>query len=229
VISSPPVLVLDLDGTLVDTIDDLVATLNAVLAREGMPQASRERVQTFVGKGARAMLEAAFAAEQKPVGAEQLEALYTAYIAHYAANVCRFSKPFPGAEAMLDRFATAGWRLAICTNKLEGLSRELLRALGLADRFAAVAGQDTFPFKKPDPRHLIETIRSAGGSPPRAVMVGDSAVDVETAKAASVPIVAVAFGYTAQPVAQLGADRTISHFDELWDTVVSLPVGTASP
>ncbi|MEX0852816.1 MAG: HAD hydrolase-like protein [Bauldia sp.] len=225
----PPVLVLDLDGTLVDTIDDLVAALNAILAREGARPATRERVRAIVGNGARAMIEAAFAAEQRSLAPNVMEELYAAYLDQYAAHVAERSRPFPGAEAMLDRFAAAGWRLAICTNKLESLSRALLGALGLADRFAAIAGQDTFAFRKPDPRHLTETIRLAGGSVGRAVMVGDSITDVDTAIAADIPVIAVDFGYSSLPAAELGATRVIARLDQLWDAVASLKRAAASP
>jgi len=223
----PPVLVLDLDGTLVDTIDDLVAALNTILAKEGVRPAARESVRAIVGNGARAMLEAAFAAERRSLAADAMETLDAASIDHYAAHIAERSRPFLGAEAMLDRFAAAGWRLAICTNKPEGLSRALLQALGLAGRFAAIAGQDTFAFRKPDPRHLTETIRRAGGILARAIMVGDSAIDVETARAAQVPVVAVDFGYSPLPVGGLGADRVIIGLDRLWDAVASLRPATS--
>ena len=124
------------------------------------------------------------------------------------------------ADAEAD--AAAGWRLAVCSNKLEGLSRGLLEKLGLIDRLAAICGGDSFAVRKPDPLHLTETIRRAGGAPENAVMVGDSASDIDAAKAASIPVVAVDFGYTPIPVTELGPDRVISHFDELWDAVAEL-------
>ena len=132
------------------------------------------------------------------------------------------SRPFPGAVEALDRFRDAGWRLAVCTNKFERLSRSLLEQLALAERFAVIAGQDTFAHRKPDPRHLSETIAAAGGDQRCSVMVGDSDVDVRTARAAGVPIVAVGFGYSPLPVRELGADIVIDRFDELFDAAVGL-------
>jgi phosphoglycolate phosphatase len=111
--------------------------------------------------------------------------------------------------------AAEGATFAVCTNKLEGLSTKLLAALGLSQRFAAVCGQDTFGLQKPEPDFLRQTIRRAGGRLDRAVMVGDSAADIETARAAGVPVIAVDFGYTKVPVAELGPDCVISGFEQL--------------
>jgi len=219
---TPPTLVLDLDGTLVDTAPDLVRALNAVLIAESMAPVALGASLAMVGHGARAMIEAAFAAAGRAPEARDLDRLMADFITHYAAHIADHSRTFAGAEAALDRFAEAGWLLAICTNKLEGLARQLLGALGLADRFAAITGQDSFGFRKPDPRHLTETIRLAGGSLARAVMVGDSVTDIDTAKAAGVPVVAVTFGYSTVPVEELGPDRVIGGFDALWDTVAGL-------
>src|SRR5262249_58628149 len=121
------------------------------------------------------------------------------------------------------------WQFAICTNKFERQSRQLLADLDLLDRFVAVTGQDTFGIRKPDPRHLLETIRLAGGRVDDAVMVGDTIVDVDTAKAAGVPVIAVDFGYSAIPVGELGADRVIGHFDELFGAVAELRAPHHSP
>jgi phosphoglycolate phosphatase len=221
----PPTLVLDLDGTLVDTAGDLVATLNAIIGAQGLAPVPVDAAVTMVGHGARVMLERAFAAHGRTLTPESLDELTTRFIAHYVEHIAETSRPFPGAEAALDRFQAAGWRLAVCTNKLEGPARKLLGLLGLAGRFAAITGPDTFGFRKPDPRHLTETIRHAGGEPERAVMVGDSKIDVDAAKAAHVPIVAVTFGYSPEPIAELGAERLIDHFDRLWEAAA----GLASP
>ena len=148
--------------------------------------------------------------------------MFADFIAYYAAHVADKSQPFPGLDAALDRLAARGCRFAVCTNKLEGLSRLLLDALGLTRRFAAICGQDTFGMQKPDPEILRRTIRAAGGDMQRAVMVGDSGIDIATARAAGVPIVAVDFGYSETPIKDLGPDRLISHFDELAGAVLEL-------
>ncbi len=225
----PPALVFDLDGTLVDTAGDIVATLNAIVRAEGLPPVAFDAAVAMVGRGSRVLLESAFAANGRKLAPAELDDLTRRLLAHYDRHIVDTSRPFPGAEATLDRFAAAGWRLAVCTNKYEAPARKLLACLGLLDRFAAVTGQDTFGFSKPDPRHLTETIRLAGGEATRAVMVGDSPTDVNTAVAANVPVIAVAFGYSTIPARELGADRVIDHFDELWDAVAGLAAPAASP
>lgn len=217
-----PTLVFDLDGTLADTAPDLVATLNAVLAREGQPPLPLEEVRPMIGAGTRALLERGLAAAGDNVPPERFEQLYRDFLAYYEAHIADGSQLFPGAAAALDRFHTAGWRLAVCTNKPVHLSRQLLDALGVGERFIAVCGGDSFRCRKPDPRHLLLTIEQAGGLATKAVMVGDSLSDIATAKAALVPVVAVDFGYTEVPVDKLGADIVISHFDRLFNAATAL-------
>jgi phosphoglycolate phosphatase len=220
--ATPRTIVFDLDGTLVDTAADLVGALNAVLGNIGLPPVQIEEALPMVGYGARVMLERALAASERPVSPDSLDTMTRTFIDHYARHIADESRPFPGSAEMLDRLAADGWLIAVCTNKLEALARRLLDALGLASRFAVIAGQDTFGIRKPDPRHLTGTITAAGGSTERAVMVGDSEIDVETARAAAVPIVAVEFGYSTIPAAELGADRVINHFDALFETANEL-------
>lgn len=216
-IKPAPILVFDLDGTLADTARDLIATLNMLLAREGLPGVAPDAARHLVGAGARALIERGFAQNGAPPPPERVEPLVQDFLAHYEAHIADESRLFPGALAALDRFSGAGYRLAVCTNKPERLARLLLERLDVADRFAAICGRGTFPMHKPDPRMLTLTIEAAGGDPRRAVMVGDSRTDVDTAKNAGAPVVAVDFGYTDVPVAELAPDRVISHFDELWE------------
>ena len=219
-----PLLVLDLDGTLVDTAADLIATLNIILANEGLRPMTRDDAGALLGAGARAMIERGFRLNGAPLDTPTLDRLFAAYIPLYESRIAEESRPFPGALEALDRFAAAGWRLAVCTNKLESLSRRLLDELDLGARFAAVCGGDTFPVRKPDAGHLLGTIARAGGDPARTVMVGDSATDVNAAKNARVPVVGVTFGYTDAPVATFGPDAVIDHFDDLWAAVSAIEV-----
>ena len=209
-----PTIVFDLDGTLVDTAPDLIATLNALFAREGLPAPGIE-LRNMIGGGARLLIERALAEENIKIPAQELERLYAGYIEHYAAHIADRSRPFPGLEAALDALAAAGCRLAVCTNKLEFLAVRLLEALGLAGRFAAIVGQDTFGLQKPDPEVLRRTVARAGGKMQRALMVGDSETDIRMARQAAIPVVAVDFGYTETPVSLLAPDRIISRFDDL--------------
>jgi len=221
------IIVFDLDGTLAETAGDLIATLNVILARQDIAPVPLAEGRTMVGAGARALIAAGFERAGRAMAPSLLERLFDDFIAHYEANIAVESHLFAGAEAALTRFADAGWLAAVCTNKIEHPARRLLEALAVADRFAAICGQDTFradgaAICKPDPRALLLTIEKAGGRPEAAVMVGDSRTDIATAKAAGVPVVAVDFGYTDTPVAELGPDRIISHFDALWDAVHDL-------
>lgn len=220
--SLPPTLVFDLDGTLVDTAPDLMHALNAVLRHEGLREMTLIESIPMIGAGARALVERGLEKLGAQRSKEEIDDLFAIFLDHYTAHIADESRPYPGVIAAMDRFEADGWRLAVCTNKLEGLSRSLLRALGIEDRFAAVGGGDTFAVRKPDARHLLETIVLAGGNPATSIMVGDSDTDIATGRNAGIPVVAVDFGYTTIPVSELSPDRIISHFDELWGAVASL-------
>lgn len=210
------VVLFDLDGTLVDTAQDLIGTLNVVLGGEGLPPLPLEAARGLIGQGARRLLERGFEAAGAPLGAKRGERLFARFIAHYRAHIADSSRPFPGAPEALHILAEAGARLAVCTNKPTALSVALLDALSLSRFFAAVVGSDAADARKPDPRHLHAAIRAAGGEPgTRAVMVGDAAPDAEAARRAGVPLVLVDFGYSDPPAAQLGPDALIHHFEAL--------------
>jgi phosphoglycolate phosphatase len=212
---SKPIIVFDLDGTLVDTAPDLLDSLNHCLAEAGLQKVDPVALRQYVGHGGRVMIERAFEAQQKLLSPEQLDWLVSIFIDHYGANMPGHSALYEGAAEAMDELAAAGYALAVCTNKFEGLATKLLRGLKQADRFGAICGGDSFAFRKPDPRHLFETISKANGDSARAVMVGDSRTDIETAKAAGIPVIAVDFGYSDQHVSAYGPSRIISHFREL--------------
>lgn len=219
---APPTIVFDLDGTLIDTAPDLIAVLNRLFMRERLEPLTFAEARPLIGGGARRLIERALLLHGRVCNQAAVDHLYAAYIADYAARIADQSRPFPGLESALDALAGRGCRLAVCTNKLEPLSRRLLDALGLSSRFAAICGPDTFGVQKPDPAFLHGTLRAAGGSAEAAVMVGDSENDIATARAAGVPVVAVDFGYTPVPVAGLAPDRLISRFAELPAAVADL-------
>jgi phosphoglycolate phosphatase len=210
-----PTIVYDLYGTLADTAEDLVATLNWLLARERLAPLPVENAGSLVGAGARALIKRGFAASGKTLEPRTLESLFVDFLEHYNAHIAVRSRLYPGVDKALQAFARAGWRQAVCTNKIESSARLLITKLGIAERFAFVCGQDTFGIGKPDPKPLLETVAAAGGASQRAIMVGDSSTDILTARAANVRVIAVDFGYTDVPVAELGPDRVISHFDQL--------------
>jgi phosphoglycolate phosphatase len=208
-------IVFDLDGTLIDTAPDLIDTLNFTLTQHRLPAVPFATARPLIGGGAKAMIERALATEGRNCSPADVDRLYAAFVAHYGDHIADRSRPFPKVEAALDILAARGDRLAVCTNKLERLSKLLLEKLDLARRFAAICGQDTFAVQKPDPQILRSTVMRAGGDPKRAVMVGDSITDIRTARAADIPVIAVDFGYTDVPVVQLRPDRVISSFAEL--------------
>ena len=214
------VVAFDLDGTLADTAPDLAAALNHTLERLGRPVVATGAVRHLVGHGARALLRKGLAASGAADEA-LVEQGFPIFIDYYAANICAGTTCYPGLEEALDEFHGLGAKLAICTNKPERLTHLLLDALNLTQRVDAVVGADTLAVRKPDPAPLQEAIaracpelsRRAGGV--RAVFVGDSITDADTARAAGLPFVAVSFGFSDRPVEDLQADAVIDRYSEL--------------
>jgi phosphoglycolate phosphatase len=207
-------IVFDLDGTLVDTAPDLAAATNHALGLVGLGPITIEQVHPFIGHGSKAMIDAGLRLHGRVLTGDELTRLHERFLAYYADNVAVGSRPFEGVQDLLDDLRSAGARLAVCTNKVEHLSKLLLRALALDEKFVAIAGRDTFAMFKPAPGHLTSTIEMAGGSVDRAVMVGDSEVDIATAAAANVPSIGVTFGYTPRPVSEFGPGAVIDHYRE---------------
>lgn len=220
--TAAPILVFDLDGTLADTAQDLVGALNVLLERDGFAPVTLTAARRMVGAGARELIQRGYASHGAPLEPERLDALFGDFIAHYRDHIADETQLFPGAASSIEHFANAGFRLAVCTNKPEALSKLLLERLGVAERFAAICGRETFPVAKPDPKTLALTVEKAQGDLGQAVMIGDSRTDIDAAKGAGVPVIAVDFGYTETPLEAFSPDRIISHFDELWDAVASL-------
>jgi phosphoglycolate phosphatase len=220
--TSAKTVVFDLDGTLVDTAPDLINALNFVLEREGMPAVPLRAARNMIGAGARKLIERGLELEGRSVSAEDLARLTSDFIDHYAAHIADFSRPFEGLEGALDDLEGRGYRFAVCTNKLEWLSKLLLDRLALSARFAAICGADTFGVSKPDPAILRETVARAGGQLCSTVMVGDAGPDVGVARRAGVPVIGVGFGYTDVPIADLKPDRVIDHMRELPAAVEAL-------
>lgn len=210
-----PIIVFDLDGTLVDTAPDLLDSLNHTLDAGGAALTDTNGFHRFVGHGGRVMIERAYRAQNRELAREEHDRLFELFLAHYGENIPGKSQPYPGVVDALQRFGDAGYLLAICTNKTEEFSRRLISSLGLSHAFAAICGSDSFAFRKPDPRHLTETVAKTGADPSRVLMVGDSQTDIDTAKAAGIPVVAVDFGYTDRHVREFEPSKVISHFDEL--------------
>jgi len=212
----------DLDGTLIDTAPDLISTLNLVLAGEDLPPLDYDDARRMIGGGVLGMIERARVAEGRDPPKPQIDRMFRAFIDHYGAHIADRSRPYPHVDSVLARLGAEGFRLAVCTNKLAFLSVRLLDALKLAHHFVAICGRDTFGMHKPDPEMLRRTIQRAGGEPDRAIMVGDSGMDIRTARAAAVPIIAVDFGYSEVPIGTLNPDRLIHSFAELPATIAAV-------
>jgi phosphoglycolate phosphatase len=210
------VIAFDLDGTLVDTAPDLIGTLNTLLAEEGRAPVPLSAARHLVGHGARALLERGFSEAGESLDPERGQRLFERFIEAYLGRIAEESRPYDGVEAALDRLATAGARLVVCTNKRTDLSLALLDALGMTPRFADVVGADQAA-PKPDPRLLLLAIERAGGAPGRALYVGDSMIDQATARAAAVPVVGVTFGYSERPLEAADFDALVSNYAQLPD------------
>ena len=212
-------LLLDLDGTLVDTVPDLAAALNRLMHRHGLAPFTHAETAALVGDGVAVLVRRALAARGAAPGEAAIHGAIAGFAADYGAHAAVESRLFPGIADLLRDLEAEGWRLAICTNKPESAARSLLDALGLSPLLRAVGGGDSFPVRKPDPAHLLATLAlaedalveggSAGAAPTvgaaRAIMVGDHANDVAAARGAGVRSVFVTWGYGPPAMAE-GAD-----------------------
>ena len=219
---APLAIIFDLDGTLVDTAPDLLGALNAVLTVEGHDPVIPSDLRHIVGHGARAMFEHALVRTGPPVTAQRMATLTEQFLDYYRANIARDSRPFPGVPETLDLLAGRGAGLGVCTNKAQELTELLLNELKLTRHFPAIVGGGRTPYSKPDPRHLLEVVAVLKGSRKRAVLVGDSQIDVAAARAADIPVIAMSYGYTPVPVAELGADAVVDDFTRLPEIISRL-------
>ncbi len=172
-LQSPLAILFDLDGTLVDTAPDLLASLNAVLTRAGHRPVKPNELRNLVGHGVRALFERAFKETGTAVSPEELARYSDEFIAHYRENIARESRPFPGVPETLKRLADDGARLGVCSNKPQELTDLLLAQLDLARHFGAVYGGGKAAHNKPAPDHVLELVDALEGSRGRAVLVGE--------------------------------------------------------
>ena len=213
---------LDLDGTLVDTAPDLVGTLNVVLAQAGRAQLELERMRTRVSGGARGLMRTGFALTGDGLNDDEVEAWVPTFLDVYANRLSDGSRPYPGVVETLALFRDAGIKMAVCTNKPHGLANRLLTELDLLHWFDALLGGDSIEVHKPDPRHIEATLEAVGGRAASAVMVGDSIIDVEAARGAGVPVIIVGYGYGIEKARTAGADAEIAGFAELPGAIATL-------
>lgn len=223
-----PLVIFDLDGTLVDTAPDLIAALNHTIVAEGLAAVGYDDITHLVGQGAKKMIQRAYHLQGQTLDEAAVEPLLARFIEFYLAAMPGDSKPYPGVVAAMEGLTAAGYKLAVCTNKIEQLAIPLVHKLGLSAHFAVITGGDTFEVRKPHAGHILGTIERAGGDPERSVMIGDSINDILAARNAGIPSVAVSFGYSDVPVEQLEASTIIQSFDQLTPALVAGLLETAS-
>jgi phosphoglycolate phosphatase len=215
-------LVFDLDGTLVDTAPDLAEATNHVLATLDLEPVSELNIRPFVGHGALAMIDGAVKSHGRTLTEPELHDLFEVFLTYYSANIAVRSAPYANMVTAIEALRSEGATLAVCTNKIEIQARQVLQALKLDGYFSALTGRDSLGVSKPDPKHLTGTIALAGGRSDAAIMIGDSETDIRTAKAAHVPIIAVSFGFSVDPVASFGPDAIIDDYRDLQAAVKTL-------
>lgn len=206
-------LIFDLDGTLVDSVPDLTASLNEVLRARGHAPLTVAEVKPMIGDGVPVLVARGFAA--RGAGPDEAEAAMPRYTEIYEANATNTSRPFPGVAETLADLRLAGYRTAVCSNKPQRACEIMLRGLGIAGLFDGVAGGDRFAVHKPHPGHLLSLIEALGGDAARAAMIGDSENDAASAHAAGLPLFLMSYGYARGDVHALGARRVLERFGDL--------------
>ena len=221
----PPIAVFDLDGTLVHTAPDLVASINHALIAQGYTAADYTELAPFAGTGGRGMLKRYCSLRSVTFSELEIGNIISSFLAHYEAEMPGNSMIYEGAIECVLLLKAAGFKTAICTNKPQRLADLLLQKLEISKHFDAICGADYFEFRKPDPRHLTGTIALAGGDPARAIMFGDSQTDFNTANAAAIPVVGVSFGYSPEPITSFKLTKIISHYSEINVAAVNSMIG----
>ena len=208
-------IVFDLDGTLVDTAPDLHAALNHCLDRHDVARVPFDAIRDMIGSGAKAMIRKGLSWAGSDWSEYTVEALWPEFIAYYRANICRMSRFFPDAEAVIDILKAEGATCAVCTNKQQVLAEEVLAGLKADKLFAAIVGADAVPRKKPDGDHILRTIQAAGGQAGKAIMIGDSQTDERAARDAGLPFIFVPFGYGPDPESRAPELITANSYEAL--------------
>ena len=213
-------LVFDLDGTLVDSVLDLRAALNEMLRERGRRELSPPQVRRMVGDGVPVLVARALTAS----GADPSEAVTALprFLEIYEANAAQLTRPYPGVPETLTALRHRGYRAAICTNKPQRATIAVLRGVGLLPLFDGIAGGDRFAVRKPDPGHLLGVISELGASPAASAMIGDNENDAAAARAASVPLVLMRYGYARVDPDTLSADALLDRFSQLPDALERL-------
>lgn len=209
----------DLDGTLVDTAPDLVRALNEVVAADGLENVALADVRAMVGRGARVLIERAYAAQNRKIASADVDRRVANFISVYRSGIANLSRPFDGGVEILDVLKARGARLSICTNKPSGLADALIKALGLTHYFERIIGPERTEAKKPDAAHFWSAVGNAG---PNLALIGDSITDAACGQAAGIPCIILTHGYSEIPHRALGADAVLDNFSNLPETLEKL-------
>ena len=207
----------DLDGTLVDTAPDLMHAHNHVMKKFGYPTKSTEQIRNLVGQGAGAMLGRSIWGQAKKefskVNDEKIKKeMVSEFVNFYGKNIIKESTLINGVKEFLKWCKEQKISMAVCTNKQEHLSNDLLKKIGIYNYFEYVAGSDTFDYCKPDPRHLTSVIDILNGDLKKTIMIGDSETDANAAKSAEIPIILLEDGYTEKKIDEIYHNHLIKDF-----------------
>lgn len=206
-------IILDLDGTLVDSVQDLARALDLLLGEHGVEAIGADSTRRLIGHGIANLVDQAFSSRGVKLDKQGLDDATERFKVLYARCIPDGSLLYPGVAESLAELRAAGWRLVVCTNKLEAFSRTIVDALGIGHFFDIVAGPDTFGVAKPDPAHLLRTLPEGRLEKNHsAFMVGDSEVDIAAAKAAGIPVIAMSYGYAKAPLDTLNPDAVADSF-----------------
>ena len=215
--------IFDLDGTLADTSGDLIAAANACFCAAGHGDVLiPSQDQGTALKGGRAMLRLGFSRLFDTVDEAEVDRWYQPLLEAYGKDIARYTKMYPGAVEAIEGLIVEGYRVGICTNKPEGLAEDLMQKIGVRDLFDCLVGADTFPVRKPDPEPLFEAVRRVGGNPAKALLVGDTKTDRDTAKAAGMPSLLVTFGPDGEDVSVLKPEGYLNSYADLGREVAAL-------
>ena len=209
-------LVFDLDGTLIDSLFDVQASLNRLLANENRTTLSIDELKTVIGHGVNSMVKGAYKITGEPIASiEMLDKAVKQYLHYYREKPAEHTIIYPNVIETLNELKAKGFVMGICTNKPYKISLLVLKALGINSLFEGISGGDNFSFIKPDPRHILHTLKLMGSEPERAVMIGDSHVDGEAGRKAGLPFILVSYGYNINENGPLKADKVIDEFKML--------------
>lgn len=222
---SPGRLIFDLDGTLVDSVPDLAGALDSLMFEKALAPIGEGEARRLIGHGISNLVRSALTLRGLDLEAYDASGDIKRFTEIYAGRLSYKTRPYPGVKMALADLAAAGWKMAVCTNKVERFARHILADLELDHFFAVIAGPDTFGVGKPDPEHLLRT--AAAMAPPAdgpVIFIGDSGVDIDTAKAACIPVVAMSYGYSKVPVAELSPDAVIDNMMDLQRVIAGFKV-----